>query len=147
MLLCGMILFSRGAKLCVVKSKRKEKQAEALTQDYIITREYPNNHTNTHTHTNNPMQRHMCTVCFVYMHVCINRIVEGVCVENNAALESPFAAVTSPLVCVCASAFHRIAVSRGPQPASHDAISVCHSVRHAPGMRAPVRSARATHKP
>ncbi|XP_051784448.1 WD repeat-containing protein 70 isoform X1 [Erpetoichthys calabaricus] len=27
----------RGAKLCVVKSKRKEKQAEALTQDYIIT--------------------------------------------------------------------------------------------------------------
>uniref|UniRef100_A0A8C9TUK3 WD repeat-containing protein 70 n=1 Tax=Scleropages formosus TaxID=113540 RepID=A0A8C9TUK3_SCLFO len=29
----------RGAKLCVVKSKRKEKQAETLTQDYIITRE------------------------------------------------------------------------------------------------------------
>uniref|UniRef100_A0A672ZHJ8 WD repeat-containing protein 70 n=1 Tax=Sphaeramia orbicularis TaxID=375764 RepID=A0A672ZHJ8_9TELE len=28
----------RGAKLCVVKSKRKEKQAEMLTQDYIITR-------------------------------------------------------------------------------------------------------------
>ncbi|XP_044189986.1 WD repeat-containing protein 70 isoform X1 [Thunnus albacares] len=27
----------RGAKLCVVKSKRKEKQAETLTQDYIIT--------------------------------------------------------------------------------------------------------------
>lgn len=27
----------RGAKLCVVKSKRKEKHAEALTQDYIIT--------------------------------------------------------------------------------------------------------------
>ncbi|XP_041666142.1 WD repeat-containing protein 70 [Cheilinus undulatus] len=27
----------RGAKLCVVKSKRKEKQAELLTQDYIIT--------------------------------------------------------------------------------------------------------------
>uniref|UniRef100_A0A672ZGQ2 WD repeat-containing protein 70 n=1 Tax=Sphaeramia orbicularis TaxID=375764 RepID=A0A672ZGQ2_9TELE len=27
----------RGAKLCVVKSKRKEKQAEMLTQDYIIT--------------------------------------------------------------------------------------------------------------
>ncbi|KAM4527659.1 WD repeat-containing protein 70 [Odontesthes bonariensis] len=27
----------RGAKLCVVKSQRKEKQAEALTQDYIIT--------------------------------------------------------------------------------------------------------------
>ncbi|CAG5867459.1 WD repeat-containing protein 70 [Menidia menidia] len=27
----------RGAKLCVVKSKRKERQAEALTQDYIIT--------------------------------------------------------------------------------------------------------------
>lgn len=24
--------------LCVVKSKRKEKHAEALTQDYIITR-------------------------------------------------------------------------------------------------------------
>uniref|UniRef100_A0A8B9HM48 WD repeat-containing protein 70 n=1 Tax=Astyanax mexicanus TaxID=7994 RepID=A0A8B9HM48_ASTMX len=29
----------RGAKLCVVKNKRKEKQAETLTQDYIITRE------------------------------------------------------------------------------------------------------------
>uniref|UniRef100_A0AAY4CGP5 WD repeat-containing protein 70 n=1 Tax=Denticeps clupeoides TaxID=299321 RepID=A0AAY4CGP5_9TELE len=29
----------RGAKLCVVKSNRKEKHAEALTQDYIITRE------------------------------------------------------------------------------------------------------------
>lgn len=27
----------RGAKLCVVKSQRKEKQAETLTQDYIIT--------------------------------------------------------------------------------------------------------------
>uniref|UniRef100_A0A1A8S8T9 WD repeat-containing protein 70 n=3 Tax=Nothobranchius TaxID=28779 RepID=A0A1A8S8T9_9TELE len=27
----------RGAKLCVVKSKRKEKHAEALTQDYVIT--------------------------------------------------------------------------------------------------------------
>lgn len=27
----------RGAKLCVVKTKRKEKQAETLTQDYIIT--------------------------------------------------------------------------------------------------------------
>uniref|UniRef100_A0A672GT41 WD repeat-containing protein 70 n=1 Tax=Salarias fasciatus TaxID=181472 RepID=A0A672GT41_SALFA len=27
----------RGAKLCVVKSKRKEKHAETLTQDYIIT--------------------------------------------------------------------------------------------------------------
>uniref|UniRef100_A0A3B4DAY6 WD repeat-containing protein 70 n=1 Tax=Pygocentrus nattereri TaxID=42514 RepID=A0A3B4DAY6_PYGNA len=27
----------RGAKLCVVKNKRKEKQAETLTQDYIIT--------------------------------------------------------------------------------------------------------------
>ncbi|XP_026995159.2 WD repeat-containing protein 70 isoform X4 [Tachysurus fulvidraco] len=27
----------RGAKLCVVKSNRKEKQAETLTQDYIIT--------------------------------------------------------------------------------------------------------------
>ncbi|KAM7392879.1 hypothetical protein PAMA_007813 [Pampus argenteus] len=27
----------RGAKLCVVKSMRKEKQAETLTQDYIIT--------------------------------------------------------------------------------------------------------------
>ncbi|XP_046717362.1 WD repeat-containing protein 70 isoform X1 [Silurus meridionalis] len=27
----------RGAKLCVVKSKSKEKQAETLTQDYIIT--------------------------------------------------------------------------------------------------------------
>uniref|UniRef100_A0AAY4CGD6 WD repeat-containing protein 70 n=1 Tax=Denticeps clupeoides TaxID=299321 RepID=A0AAY4CGD6_9TELE len=27
----------RGAKLCVVKSNRKEKHAEALTQDYIIT--------------------------------------------------------------------------------------------------------------
>ncbi|XP_066568273.1 WD repeat-containing protein 70 isoform X2 [Amia ocellicauda] len=27
----------RGAMLCVVKSKRKEKQAETLTQDYIIT--------------------------------------------------------------------------------------------------------------
>uniref|UniRef100_A0A674ECS5 WD repeat-containing protein 70 n=1 Tax=Salmo trutta TaxID=8032 RepID=A0A674ECS5_SALTR len=27
----------RGAKLCVVKSKRKERQAETLTQDYIIT--------------------------------------------------------------------------------------------------------------
>ncbi|XP_061590150.1 WD repeat-containing protein 70 [Cololabis saira] len=27
----------RGAKLCVVKSQRKERQAEALTQDYIIT--------------------------------------------------------------------------------------------------------------
>uniref|UniRef100_A0A668A8Y7 WD repeat-containing protein 70 n=1 Tax=Myripristis murdjan TaxID=586833 RepID=A0A668A8Y7_9TELE len=30
----------RGAKLCVVKSKRKEKQAETLTQDYIITRKF-----------------------------------------------------------------------------------------------------------
>uniref|UniRef100_A0A671L7G7 WD repeat-containing protein 70 n=1 Tax=Sinocyclocheilus anshuiensis TaxID=1608454 RepID=A0A671L7G7_9TELE len=29
----------RGAMLCVVKSKRKEKHAETLTQDYIITRE------------------------------------------------------------------------------------------------------------
>lgn len=28
----------RGAKLCVVKTKRKERQAETLTQDYIITR-------------------------------------------------------------------------------------------------------------
>uniref|UniRef100_A0A8C7E1Q9 WD repeat-containing protein 70 n=1 Tax=Naja naja TaxID=35670 RepID=A0A8C7E1Q9_NAJNA len=27
----------RGAKLCVVKTKRKERQAETLTQDYIIT--------------------------------------------------------------------------------------------------------------
>ncbi|XP_069483250.1 WD repeat-containing protein 70 isoform X1 [Ambystoma mexicanum] len=27
----------RGAKLCVVKTKRKDKQAETLTQDYIIT--------------------------------------------------------------------------------------------------------------
>ncbi|KAL4617296.1 WD repeat-containing protein 70 [Arapaima gigas] len=27
----------RGAKLCVIKSKRKQKQAETLTQDYIIT--------------------------------------------------------------------------------------------------------------
>lgn len=31
----------RGAMLCVVKSKRKEKHAEALTQDYIITRRSP----------------------------------------------------------------------------------------------------------
>uniref|UniRef100_A0A671Y0B5 WD repeat-containing protein 70 n=1 Tax=Sparus aurata TaxID=8175 RepID=A0A671Y0B5_SPAAU len=30
----------RGAKLCVVKSQRKEKQAETLTQDYIITRKF-----------------------------------------------------------------------------------------------------------
>ncbi|KFP38340.1 WD repeat-containing protein 70, partial [Chlamydotis macqueenii] len=29
----------RGAKLCVVKTKRKERQAETLTQDYIITRD------------------------------------------------------------------------------------------------------------
>lgn len=28
----------RGAKLCVVKTQRKAKQAETLTQDYIITR-------------------------------------------------------------------------------------------------------------
>lgn len=28
----------RGAKLCVVKTKRKERHAETLTQDYIITR-------------------------------------------------------------------------------------------------------------
>ncbi len=32
-------LFLRGAMLCVVKSQRKEKHAETLTQDYIITRE------------------------------------------------------------------------------------------------------------
>lgn len=31
----------RGAMLCVVKSKRKDKHAEALTQDYIITRKFP----------------------------------------------------------------------------------------------------------
>lgn len=30
----------RGAMLCVVKSKRKDKHAEALTQDYIITRKF-----------------------------------------------------------------------------------------------------------
>lgn len=30
--------FPRGAKLCVVKTQRKAKQAETLTQDYIITR-------------------------------------------------------------------------------------------------------------
>uniref|UniRef100_A0AAR2J6T6 WD repeat-containing protein 70 n=1 Tax=Pygocentrus nattereri TaxID=42514 RepID=A0AAR2J6T6_PYGNA len=42
----------RGAKLCVVKNKRKEKQAETLTQDYIITRECQRaTHTHTHTHT------------------------------------------------------------------------------------------------
>lgn len=36
-----MCFFSpRGAKLCVVKSQRKEKQAETLTQDYIITRKF-----------------------------------------------------------------------------------------------------------
>lgn len=27
--------------LCVVKSKRKDRHAEALTQDYIITRKFP----------------------------------------------------------------------------------------------------------
>lgn len=46
----------------MVKSKRKEKQAETLTQDYIITREYPN-----HTDANKCMQTNihmvLCTYC------------------------------------------------------------------------------------
>lgn len=44
-------LFSRGAMLCVVKSKRKEKQAETLTQDYIITRKFSHICTRRHTRT------------------------------------------------------------------------------------------------
>ena len=41
----------RGAKLCVVKSQRKERHAETLTQDYIITRRFPFARTYTHTST------------------------------------------------------------------------------------------------
>lgn len=39
-IVCNFSALSRGAKLCVVKSQRKEKQAETLTQDYIITRKF-----------------------------------------------------------------------------------------------------------
>lgn len=78
------VLFLRGAKLCVVKSKRKGKQAETLTQDYIITREYL--HT-THAHKCMQMNIHICTCCFVYIYVCTNRKAREVCVENSAALE------------------------------------------------------------
>uniref|UniRef100_A0A8C5DVT9 WD repeat-containing protein 70 n=1 Tax=Gouania willdenowi TaxID=441366 RepID=A0A8C5DVT9_GOUWI len=42
----------RGAMLCVVKTKLKEKHAEALTQEYIITRL-------THAHTNSQSQTHI----------------------------------------------------------------------------------------
>lgn len=75
-----------------MKSKTKEKHAETLTQDYIITREYPN-HINAYTQTD----AHMVVWTYYTHCVCTNRMVRRVCMETRTALEG----VTSPLVCVC----------------------------------------------